>query len=186
MNNSVKLSMFSFLMLWQIATLLAATAALAMAAEQEVQPGNTSAQFPGTWELLSVERKDSDGNWVATSGGLSGSSIGMLMYDEFGNMSVHIMNPERAAYPSRGLSALTAEQLRETLRGYVAYFGTYEINERESYVVHHRQGHLSPNQVGVDAKRFFEFDRDRLTLYVAPSRNLRLTWRRVENQQLEN
>ena len=90
------------------------------------------------------------------------------MYDEFGNMSVHIMNPERAVYPSRGLSAQTAEQLRETLRGYVAYFGTYEINERESYVVHHRRGHLSPNQVGVDAKRFFEFDRDRLTLIFAP------------------
>ena len=154
----------------------------ATAAEQSQTTVSVSEQFPGTWELLSIERLNSEGNWVSTAGQLSGSSIGMLMYDEFGNMSVHIMNPERAVYPSPGLSALTAEQLRETLRGYVAYFGTYEINERESYVVHHRRGHLSPNQVGVDAKRFFEFDRDRLTLFVAPSRNLRLTWRRLESQ----
>lgn len=183
MSGGVKLSIFSVLVLLQVA-MLAPVAAIA--AEGRQTTASVSEQFPGTWELLSIERLNSEGNWVSTSGGLSGNSIGMLMYDEFGNMSVHIMNPERAAYPSRGLSALTAEQLRETLRGYVAYFGTYEINERESYVVHHRQGHLSPNQVGVDAKRFFEFDRDRLTLFVAPSRNLRLTWRRVENQQLEN
>ena len=153
---------------------------VATAAEQERPIGNAREQFPGTWELLSVERLNAEGNWVSTAGGLSGKSIGMLMYDEVGHMSVHIMNPDRVTYPS-AWSTLTADQLRDTIRGYVAYFGTYEVNEGESYVVHHRRGHLSPSQVGVDAKRFFEFSGDRLTLYVAPSRNLRLTWRRIEN-----
>ncbi len=65
------------------------------------------------------------------------------------------------------------------IAGYAAYFGAYDIDERGGFVVHHRHGHLRPNQVGVDAKRFFEFAGNELTLTVAPARNVRLTWRRV-------
>lgn len=134
-------------------------------------------QFVGTWELLSVERKNAQGTWSPSVGQLT-NSVGVLMYDEFGRMSVHIMNLDRNVTANRS-SELTEDELRNLLRGYVAYFGDYEINEAESYVVHHRRGHLYPNQVGVDAKRFFEFSEGKLILTVAPSRNFRLIWQRV-------
>ncbi len=144
---------------------------------EEQHNGNN--QFVGTWELLSVERVDAEGNWSPSIGQLA-NSIGVLMYDEFGHMSVHIMNLDRVPVASNGFAELSGDELRDLFRGYVAYFGTYDVNERESYVIHHRRGHLYPNQVGVDAKRFFEFSDDKLTLTVAPSRNFRLTWQRVD------
>ena len=142
-----------------------------------VKNQTTKNQFVGTWELLSVERKDAQGIWSPSVGQLT-NSVGVLMYDEFGRMSVHIMNLDRNVSANRALQ-LTEDELRELLRGYVAYFGDYEINASEGYVIHRRRGHLYPSQVGVDAKRFFEFSDGLLTLTVAPSRNFRLTWQRV-------
>jgi hypothetical protein len=103
----------------------------------------------------------------------------MIIYDASGHMSGQIMNPDRPTFSSDDLSVLTAEELRDILAGYTAYFGTYEIDESGGFVMHQRLGHLNPNRVVVDAKRFFEFSGDELTLTVAPARNLKLTWRRV-------
>ena len=156
--------------------LLSSVTSMNVVGAEEQQRGNN--QFVGTWELLSVERVDAEGTWSPSIGQLA-NSIGVLMYDESGHMSVHIMNLDRAAISS-GFAELSGDELRDLFRGYVAYFGTYDVNESESYVIHHRKGHLYPNQVGVDAKRFFEFSDDKLTLTVAPSRNFRLTWQRVD------
>ncbi len=157
--------------------LLSSVTSMNVVGAEEQQRGNN--QFVGTWELLSVERVDAEGTWSPSIGQLA-NSIGVLMYDESGHMSVHIMNLDRAPVSSNGFAGLSGDELRDLFRGYVAYFGTYDVNESESYVIHHRKGHLYPNQVGVDAKRFFEFSDDKLTLTVAPSRNFRLTWQRVD------
>lgn len=84
--------------------------------------------------------------------------------------------------PSVDLSAIksgkaTQEEIQSVILGYTAYFGTYEVNEREGYVIHHRKGHLDPTQVGTDAKRFFKFTGDRLIL-TPSSREARLIWKR--------
>ena len=71
--------------------------------------------FAGTWELLSVERMDSQGEWGRPSNSqFYADSVGLLMYDEFGYMSVHIMNSNRATVTSNG-SDLTREELQETI-----------------------------------------------------------------------
>jgi hypothetical protein len=101
----------------------------------------------------------------------------MIMYDPDGHMSAQIMNRHRPSFTEDDLSGRSAEEMRGILAGYTAYFGTYEIDEDGGFVIHKRQGHLNPNRL-VDAKRFFEFTGDELTLTVAPARNLRLTWRR--------
>ena len=72
----------------------------------------------------------------------------------------------------------TLEEIQSVINSYIAYFGTYEVNEREGYVVHHRRGHLGPTQVGTDAKRFFKFTGDRLIL-TPQSREARLIWKRI-------
>ncbi len=157
--------------------LLSSVTSMNVAGAEERQSGHN--QFVGTWELLSVERVDAEGTWSSGIGQLA-NSVGVLTYDESGHMSVHIMNLDRAPVSSNGFAGLSGDELRDLFRGYVAYFGTYDVNESESYVIHHRKGHLYPNQVGVDAKRFFEFSDDKLTLTVVPSRNFRLTWQRVD------
>ena len=155
------------LSIWLCVTLLSANAA------------GADNPFAGSWNLTSVERRDTQGEWRSADGQFITNPVGLLMYDDTGHMSVHIMNPDRVATTANG-PELTLEQLRERMRGYVAYFGTFDVNESEGYVVHHRLGHLNPSQVGVDAKRFYEFVDDKLTLTVAPGRNFRLTWQRLD------
>ena len=160
--------------------LLSVSLTILAAAERERSASVAQAQFVGTWELLSIETRGSDGEWTAPSQGrLAPNALGTLIYDAAGHMAVQIMNPDRPTFASGDLSERTVEELRGIIRGYAAYFGTYDVDERGGFVVHHRRGHLRPNQVGVDAKRFFEFAGDGLTLTVAPAKNARLTWRRV-------
>ena len=159
--------------------LLSVSLTILAAAERERNASSAQAQFVGTWELVSIESRGSDGEWAPNQGRLAPNPIGMIIYDAAGHMAVQIMNPDRPTFSSDDLSERTVEEFRGIIAGYVAYFGTYDIDERGGFVVHHRQGHLRPNQVGVDAKRFFEFAGNELTLTVAPARNVRLTWRRV-------
>ena len=62
------------------------------------------------------------------------------------------------------------------MNGYVAYFGTYEVDAEAATVTHHRQRHINPDLDGVDVVRYFQFSDNRLTLTVAPEQHLRLNW----------
>ena len=119
-----------------------------------------ASQFVGAWEYVMSETRQDDGTWVRVEG--PPDRVGLITYTPSGHMSVHLMRRERG-----------------TSGGYTAYFGPYEVNASEGYVIHHRSGHLDPDNVGVDAKRFFAFAEDRLTLTVAPENRNRLTWRRL-------
>ena len=114
----------------------------------------------GTWEYVRSESLQDDGTWKETLA--APARIGVIMYTASGRMAVQIMLRDRGASG-----------------GYTAYFGTYDINAQEGFVTHHRAGHLNPDNVGDDAKRFYAFSGDRLTLTVAPARRNRLTWRRI-------
>ncbi|NIM58379.1 MAG: hypothetical protein GTO16_05465 [Candidatus Aminicenantes bacterium] len=138
-------------------------------------------RFVGTWELELIEIQQPNGEWEHLKDSRLGPDpIGIIIYDSAGNMAVQIMGNNR---PSVDRSAIesgkaTLEELQSVILGYTAYFGTYEVNEKEGYVVHHRRGHLGPTQVGTDAKRFFKFTGDRLIL-TPPPREVRLIWKRV-------
>ena len=138
-------------------------------------------RFVGTWKLELIETQKPNGEWDNLKDSRLGPDpIGIIIYDSAGNMAVQIMGSNRH---SVDLSAIisgkaTLEEIQSVILGYTAYFGTYEVNEREGYIVHHRRGHLDPTQVGTDAKRFFKFTGDRLILTL-PSREVRLIWKRV-------
>jgi hypothetical protein len=93
---------------------------------------------------------------------------GVLMYDANGNMSVQIMRRDRPIFASGDQLKGTTEEIRSAFEGFVAYFGTYEINEEEGTVTHHVEGSSFPNWVGTDKKRFFELYGNRLTLSTPP------------------
>jgi hypothetical protein len=119
----------------------------------------------GTWELVSYETIGSDGR----RGKPYGDAIGRINYDAAGNMSGQVMRPDRP-----GIEA----------GGYIAYFGTFELNASGDTVVHHVRGALNPTWVGGDQVRGVRFDGDALVLSTVlqhGSATVRheLTWRRI-------
>jgi hypothetical protein len=145
-------------------------AALALAA-MTVLPGGSRAEQPvalapgslvGTWALVSVEERQPSGKTVHWMGP---KPRGLLIYDRAGNMSVQIMR-DPVAPPASA----------DPRDGYVAYFGRYEVREREGVVVHRVQGSVRPSEVGAEYTRSARVSGDRLILGLTATRTL--TWQR--------
>ena len=123
-------------------------------------------QFIGTWKLLSFEFRRSDGGVIYPFGK---DAVGRLMYDAQGNMSVHIMSVNRPSFAENDQLKGTSKEIKSAFEGFIAYFGTVDLDEEKAMVVHHVEGSLFPNLVGKDQKRFFRFNGDQLEL-TAPAR----------------
>jgi hypothetical protein len=137
-------------------------------------------QFAGVWRLIRCESRDAEGQVREPFGP---HPVGRIVYDRSGRMSAQLMNPDRegALYsPAGGVSRdATEEDVRRAVGGYVAYFGTFSVDETKGVVIHHVQCALDPSWVGGDQVREYEFDGDRLTLSAGLSgRRVRLTWER--------
>jgi len=122
-------------------------------------------EFVGTWKLVSFEMRRSDGQVVYP---FTKNVVGVVSYDAKGNMSVQLMLPERPAFAINDQMRGTSEEIKAAFEGYVAYFGTYKIDEEKGTVTHHVKGSMFPNFVGLDMVRFFEFSGNRLTLRAPP------------------
>jgi hypothetical protein len=117
-------------------------------------------RFIGTWRLI------------------SDTSTGLMYYDGLGNMAAQVM-PSRARAKYAGAQP-TPDEAKEAITGYLAYFGTYTVNERAHTITHHRKGNINPAQVGDDAVRGYEFaSGDRVILTPVGSGN-QITWERMK------
>ena len=143
-------------------------------------------KFVGTWTLEAIEVLGEAGNWERATAPIGDAFVdrigkdplGYIMYDSAGNMAVQIMRRDRRRLASDDLAQVASEEIKTAFLGYAAYFGTYEVNENEGVVTHHRKGNIVPNLVGTAAKRFYIFEGDTLTLMAA--RDSRLRWKRIE------
>lgn len=139
-------------------------------------------QLIGTWRLVSFEYELANGASVAAYGP---RPVGLLVYDRCGLMTAQIMNPNRPRFASGDRRSGTHEELLAAVEGYIAYFGTYEVDEAGGCVVHTELGDLFPNAVGTMQRRYFELDGDRLSLRVPPvvlggeRMTARVVWERV-------
>lgn len=137
-------------------------------------------QFAGVWKLIRCESRDAEGQVREPFGP---HPVGRIVYDRSGRMSAQLMNPERAGSlysPTGGVSReATEEEVRKAVAGYVAYFGTFSVDETRRVVIHHVQCALDPAWVGSDQARDYEFQGNRLTLSAGLSgRRIHLTWER--------
>jgi len=126
--------------------------------------------FIGTWRLISIEGGGNTTNWGS-------KPTGVIYYDATGHMAAQIQ-PDRPR--PRWTGTPTPEVALERSRGYVAYFGTYTIDQAAGTVTHHREGMLDPG--AVDFVRKFEFaSGDRLILAPVGGSGtpVRLTWERL-------
>ena len=121
--------------------------------------------FIGTWRLVSAEYRYADGHVVEY---LGANPLGVLTYDAFGNMAVQLMRRDRPAFASGDRLGGALNEIKAAFEGYHAYFGTFTVDEKAGIVTHHIQGCSFPNWVGVDQKRFFDLEGNRLNLRTPP------------------
>lgn len=135
-----------------------------------------AAELFGIWRLVSLDAMRPNGE--AATGWLGADPAGSLAYDGSGYMSVQIMSGPRERAP----------QDRETpvsRAGYYAYFGAFEIDEEARTIVHHVQGSLWADEVGVSYTQDFAVSGDRLLLLTAThrvdgeERRNRIVWQRA-------
>ena len=142
-------------------------------------------KFVGTYRLITTEVKDtSSGEWAETP---NFNRIGYITYADTGHMGVHIMPRSRLPITS---DPPTGAETQVALRRYTAYFGSFTVDDKEQFVVHHRFGQINPGGI-VDAKRFYDFEGDQLILTPAPAdgggkstATRRLVWERLPTAPL--
>ena len=122
-------------------------------------------RFVGSWKLLSCEARSSNGE---VNYPLGRNPFGLIMYDSGGTMSVLIMRRNRPKFASDNRWGGTSEEIEAAFEGFIAYCGTYEVNEETGTVTHHVEGSSFPNEEGTDKVRFFKFSGDQLSLSTPP------------------
>jgi len=125
------------------------------------QVASKDSRIIGMWRLISVRQTRADGT-VQPDAVLGSKPVGYIVYSEAGVMCAFLSNPDRPRWKVQ--SAPDESELRSAINGLVAYCGTYEVNEKERYVIHHVQMDKVPNIAGTDRKRFFTLSDDRLVL----------------------
>jgi hypothetical protein len=140
------------------------------------------AQLVGTWRLVSATQRLTDGT-VRPDPQTGPKGVGYLIYTDTGQVCVVVNNPERSRWAS--VPAPTEAELRNAFNGLVAYGGTFEVNEAESYVVHHIEVDRVPNSTGTERKRFCSLSANRLVLRAAPPlpadvKEWTIVWERVK------
>ncbi len=150
------------------------------AAAPESQP--LGARLVGHWSLESFEAL-SDGSAEYPFGP---GAVGQITYDRAGHMAVQIMKSGRRPFASGDQAAGSVEEVSAAFTGYVAYYGTYSVDERAGVVTHHIAASMFPNWVGSEQQREVLLEGDRLTLSTPPTlfqgrqRVFRLAWKRLE------
>ncbi len=120
-------------------------------------------QFIGTWQLVSCENRDAEGN---VSYPFGEDAIGYLIYTADGYMSGTLMRANRTHFAVGDVLGGTIEEQAMATQTYLAYCGKYEIQTDK--VIHHVEASLFPNWVGLAQARFFEFKGENLVLSTPP------------------
>ena len=131
----------------------------------------SASDFVGTWELASIEARTESGEWEAAALPMTGLPVGIIMYDDSGNMAVQITSSPRGTE--------SPPEVPEIVNGYIAYYARYAVDAEAGTVTHHRRNHVNPELGTLSVVRYFSFSDDVLTLTLAPDRELRLNWVRV-------
>ncbi len=125
----------------------------------------THQDFIGTWKLTFAEYRFENGETIAIYGK---NPAGMLIYDANGHVAIQIMRRDRPRFALNDRLGGTPDETKAAFDGYLAYFGTYTVDEEKHAVTHHLEGALLPNWISSDQTRFYELVDNRLTLKTPP------------------
>jgi hypothetical protein len=128
----------------------------------------------GTWKLVSnvAER---DGKIVDNFGP---SPKGILILHGNGHYSVMVMRADLPKFASSREKA-TADEALGVVKGSLAYFGTYTVDEGGKMLISKIEGSTFPNWTGETQKRPFVLAGDQLKL-INPLTSSTITWQRIK------
>jgi len=122
-------------------------------------------QLVGTWQIVKFVDTDPSGKATYPYGE---HPAGFLIYDSTGHMSVQGMRvPATPAFASGDDEKGTEAEVRSAYDGYVAYFGTYRVDENKSVVTHIVEGSLHPSYIGTEQSRPFKLNGDVLVIEIS-------------------
>jgi hypothetical protein len=140
-------------------------------------------RFPGIYKLVSWRTTNPDGTVIEP---LGANPFGRITYHKSGHMSVMLMRRDRKTLARVDAQKANIDELRQALQtaqgaasGFIAYMGTFEVQQDRNIVIHHLEGGSSPSFAGSDFERHYELDSKGLTLSVPPALNSKLYWERV-------
>lgn len=138
-----------------LATLLALAISLPVRA--------ADASLVGTWRVERITDTDAKTGKVVHPYGEHPK--GYIVYDPTGHLSVQIMRmPATPPFASGNDAKGSDAEVRAAYDGFVAYFGTYEVDAKKGVVVHRVEGSLMPSYTGTDQPRPFRVEGDVLTI----------------------
>jgi hypothetical protein len=130
--------------------------------------GEAAKKLLGAWRYLGTRRDGAIWN-------RGRDPKGMIYYGPHGEMSVQIApDVER----KRAGAVMTPDEAKFALTDYIAYLGTYTVDEAAGTVTHHRVASIQPGDTG-DLVRRYEFEGDRLTLR-PPNSTMEVMWERIK------
>lgn len=144
------------------------------------QAEDVARRITGHWELVSMAIEGQGESEYP----FGEDAVGELWYDEQGHFAGQVMRRKRPVFASGDLGEGTPQEIEAAFRGYVTYFGTYEIDGSVPEIVHRVRGSLFPNWIGSEQRRRVRFDGEKLVLSTPPfpyrgeSRSFRAVWRR--------
>lgn len=121
--------------------------------------------FIGTWKLNSSEMRSSSGEVFYP---LGEDCQGLLIFDCGGNLSAHLMRPNRPDFVSGDIMRGTTEEVKAAYEGFVAFWGEYRVDEEKQMMIYTVEGSLFPNWIGHTNERYYDFDGEQLTLRTPP------------------
>jgi hypothetical protein len=133
-----------------------------------MQPRRAAAPLIGAWRYVASTL---DGRPLP---GRGADAKGMLYYDPSGAMMVQVA-PARTG--GKAGDEPTPEEAKAALDGYVAYFGSYTVDDERRTVTHYRQGSVQPGDTA-DLVRGYELVGDRLILR-PPGTTYEVIWERI-------
>jgi lipocalin-like protein len=130
--------------------------------------GEVANKLLGAWRYVGT--RINGGNWNRGA-----NPKGMIYYGPHGEMAVQIAPDVKR---TRAGAVMTPAEALAAVKDYIAYFGTYTVDEAAGTVTHHRHDSLQPGDAG-DLVRRYELNGDRLVLR-APNSTLEVTWERIK------
>jgi Lipocalin-like domain len=157
------------ILLLLLAVTVVGASAMSSASAQTLSQSEVAQRLAGAWRYIgtTIDGKPRPGR--------GDNPKGMIVYTAGGHMSVQIA-PDRER-PKAGRE-MTAEEAKNAIENYVAYFGTYTIDAQAGTLTHHRAASIQPGD-RTEVVRAYEFSGDRLILR-PPGTKQEITWERIK------